>query len=309
MASRYSLTVQINPGFPGHAAVVVNEPGRQTFAGFGPSTHGVPLSHGKFDVHTLRPGETPPPDFSSVVDDGQYRSFTVPITPEQAASALNEIGRIRNAGETYNGLKSYSPNVCTTIVNRIMGAAGLGGNSLPRVLPSQSGEYLANIERELSANRKANVTFDGGGFANRIPDALRDIQSDYAFVGGGYDTPSERTGRLPRQASNLYETVPPPDDAVGMDRGSGRYLRSRRADSATATMFDSSTNPIPYIPRVLLGPQATRSGRISGSPDESGPAELGSSYRQLWPQPDEGDTTPSDFNDWYTRWVKPLREP
>src|SRR3954470_10954832 len=130
MASRHSLTVQINPSFPGHAAIVVSEPGRQTFAGFGPNTHLAPWSKGKFDVHTLPAGRTPPPDFSSVIGDGHYHSFTVPVTQEQAASALAEIGRLRGAGETYNGLNSFSPNVCTTILNRIMEAAGLGRDNL-----------------------------------------------------------------------------------------------------------------------------------------------------------------------------------
>lgn len=34
MAARHSITIQLNSGIPGHAAVVVNEPSKQTYAGF-----------------------------------------------------------------------------------------------------------------------------------------------------------------------------------------------------------------------------------------------------------------------------------
>jgi hypothetical protein len=36
MAARHSITIE--PGLLGHAAVVANEPNRQTYAGFGPQT-------------------------------------------------------------------------------------------------------------------------------------------------------------------------------------------------------------------------------------------------------------------------------
>ncbi|XUM22258.1 hypothetical protein ACRAVF_01105 [Bradyrhizobium oligotrophicum S58] len=311
MASRYSLTVQINPSLPGHAAIVVNEPGRQTFAGFGPKTHLAPWSKGQFDVHTLPAGETPPPDFSSVIGDGHYQSFTVPVTREQAASALAEIGRLRGAGERYNGLNSFSPNVCTTILNRIMEAAGLGRDNLPRVLPSQNGEYLTDIEKTLAADRKAKVVFDGGGFPKAIPQAFRDIQSDYAFVGRGYDTPSERAGHGPTgpQALAADEPTPPADAPSRTDAVPGRYLRSRRADDHALTVFDVGTSPVPFVapapllPRVMAQPESNSANRSA----QSGMDAAFTRSTSPWPFSD-ADASPADMNDWYTRWIKPLAQ-
>ncbi|BAM88392.1 conserved hypothetical protein [Bradyrhizobium oligotrophicum S58] len=45
-----------------------------------------------------------------------------------------------------------------------------------------------------------------------------------------------------------------------------------------------------------------------GSPDvQPAPGGLVSPHQQMWPQPEDGDASPADFSDWYTRWVKPLR--
>jgi hypothetical protein len=139
MAYRYSLTFQINPDLPGHAAVVVNQPDKQTYAGFGPQHHRSSKDQGQFDVHTLQTGRMPPPDYSSVVGDGQYKSYTIPITEEQSRKALSEIQRLRTSNEVYNGRILLDPNVCTTIVNRIAEAAGLDGNLL-YLLPSRSNQ-------------------------------------------------------------------------------------------------------------------------------------------------------------------------
>ncbi|MGC2774716.1 MAG: hypothetical protein WA418_03665 [Bradyrhizobium sp.] len=224
---------------------------------------------------------------------------------------MAEIGQLRSAGERYNGLNSFSPNVCTTIVNRIMEAAGLGGNNLPRVLPSESGEYLTDIEKTLAANRKAKVAFDGGGFPNAIPKALRDIQSDYAFVGGGYDTPSERTGRVPvgPQASAADESMPQADTPIRIDAAPGRYLRSRRADGAGPMAFDVGTSPVPFVPPAPQAPQMRaqpepNSVSRSARPGMDAPFPL---YSPSWPM-SEANTSPADMNDWYTRWVKPLAQ-
>jgi hypothetical protein len=54
MPGRHSLTIQVDPSAIGHAAVVVNTPSEQTYAGFGPRDKGPPWfgtwSVGKFDV-------------------------------------------------------------------------------------------------------------------------------------------------------------------------------------------------------------------------------------------------------------------
>ena len=56
--ARHSLTVQVNPSLPGHVAVVVNEPSRQTYAGFGPEHHHRIYDKGQFDVHSVKSGAT-----------------------------------------------------------------------------------------------------------------------------------------------------------------------------------------------------------------------------------------------------------
>jgi len=209
MASRYSMTIQFaEPSAadlsPGHAAVVVNTPDGQTYAGLGPAHHdwgslGGMWSRPRFEPQTVSPGKTPPgfsdpKNFNTVFGHQSYASHTIPISEEQAKRALAEIERIRESNQNYN---VFNANVCTTIVNQILEASGLGRDILPRILPSENNKFLSNVESAMTANPKARVVFDGAGLANAIPQSLRSMQSDYAFVGGGYDTPSERHGRLP----------------------------------------------------------------------------------------------------------------
>jgi hypothetical protein len=295
MAPRHSLTIQINPSLPGHAAVVVNEPSRQTYAGFGPQRHYSPWSNGKFDVHSVQGGDTPPSDFSSVVGEGQYKTFTIPVTEEQTARALAEIDRIRNSNQNYN---AFDANVCTTIVNQILEASGLGRDVLPRIIPSQNNEFLSNVESALTANPKARVAFDGAGLANAIPQSLRSMQSDYAFVGGGYDTPSERHGRLPSGPLPAQQPAPSFSDRFGdwpaspngdvsinrdqMPPADGpsarpeRYLRGRLVDGSGRSVFDTGTPAVPFVPSGPLAPQPPASfddryGRWGASPTASVP--------------------------------------
>jgi hypothetical protein len=103
MASEYSLTIQIappssNPFSPGHAAVVINTPTGQTYAGFGPNRadqwiRGAYSQLGQFDVQRVDPGVSPrigtdaSPDYSNVFDHKEYSTFTIPISEAQARSA------------------------------------------------------------------------------------------------------------------------------------------------------------------------------------------------------------------------------
>jgi hypothetical protein len=259
MAARYSLTIQIAPGLPGHAAVVLNGPSGQTYAGFGPEHHHRSYDEGKFDAHTVRPGEAPPPDFSSVVGDGSYRTFTIPISEGQAKAAHQEIGMIQTERPWYN---VWNSRVCTTIVNRIAKAAGLGDDLL-YTLPSRSMQYATDVKSTLAANPKANFMIDGAGRPVRIPDALRDVQQDYASVGAGYDTPSERIGHVPGGPANFpspngspsfgapspeYTTTPNSDrPASGAADPAMRYLR--RVDPRPSTsVFDTGAPAVPFVP-------------------------------------------------------------
>ena len=155
----------------------------QTYAGFGPEHPHWPSDEGKFDVHTVRPYGVPPPDHSTVVADGPYKTFTIPISEEQARAAREEISKIQSESPSYDAF-SPDPRVCTTIVNRITKAAGFGDNLL-YTLPSRSMQYVADIESTLGANPNAKFMIDGAGRPVRIPDALRDVQQEYASVGGG----------------------------------------------------------------------------------------------------------------------------
>ncbi len=193
MPDRHALTIQLMPGTVGHAAVTLTDPSGQTYAGFGPSWHKMPTSPPQFDVHTVPPGTTSlPSDYSNVFGDTGYRTFTLPITAEQANSAHAEIGRIANEKDLYNVLSS-DPRVCTSIVDRIMRAAGV--NAGLSLFPQVEFDRFSDIAETLAKDPKARVTnLNERQFS--IPEALRGLQPDYAYVGAGYDTPSERVRRV-----------------------------------------------------------------------------------------------------------------
>jgi len=298
MASRHFLTVQlaepsISPSSPGHAAVIVGTPNGHTYAGLGPANYdwnslGGLWSASKFEPQTVSPGQFPanhtdPHNHNALFGRPSFTSRTIPLSEEQAARALQEIDRIRSEGNNYN---VFNKNVCTAIVNRIMQAAGIGSDVLYTV-PSRSEQYLSEIEKSLP---KPKFLIDGAGHPIPVPKALRDMQSDYAFVGGGYDTPSEGLGRFPTGAiaPPVGEVTPKSDGAVTTERVPGRFLRNRPADSPAPTVFESGTSAVPYIPQVPLASSASQ---------------------PMWPQLGDGDTSPADFSDWYSRWVKPLRQP
>lgn len=271
MPDRHALTIQLNPYGVGHAAVTLTDPSGQTYAGFGPGKHNMPIWPGKLDVHTVPTGTTSlPSDFSNVFGD-DHRTYTVPITAEQARAAHTEIDRIGREGRWYNALK-LDPRVCTTIVDRIMRAAGV--NAGLYALPGVNDEYLSDIADTLAHDPKAKVMRQ---HPLPIPDSLRDLQRDYAYIGGGYDTPSERVRRLPSgqggddaarqdQGASFVErfgrweaspagSVPARDaleesapDVLGAARRSDvRRLTRQPAPNAT-DVFTTGTSPVPYLP-------------------------------------------------------------
>jgi hypothetical protein len=198
MPDRYSLTIQvanpsISPGSPGHVAVALTEPSGQTYAGFGPKDTGPPWFGarsfpGKFDAHPVQSGGTLPRDFSNVLGRNSYATFTIPVSESQANAARAEIDRINKSGENYD---LFDSKTCTTIANRIMQAAGLGSNL--SVIPARNFEVLSDIAKTLALNPNAKTAKESG---LPIPESFRGLQQDYAYVGGGYDTPSERTGHV-----------------------------------------------------------------------------------------------------------------
>jgi hypothetical protein len=205
MASRYSLTIQVaNPSFAdkspgGHLATVINTPSGQTYAGFGPR-NGWPLDSGKFDSYTVKPGEIPPRDYSNVFGHSSNATFTIPISEAQAAAASAEIKRIKQTDPYY--ILGY--NMCSTITNQLMQAAGLGNNLF--VNPSKDFQSLTEIAKTLALDPKAQFTRDG----LFIPEAFRGLQQDYAHVGSGYDTPSEGIRNVVSSRDGSFETSTPP---------------------------------------------------------------------------------------------------
>ncbi|MGY4307175.1 hypothetical protein ACVIJ6_004418 [Bradyrhizobium sp. USDA 4369] len=270
MAARHSLTFQVNPGLPGHAAVVVNDPTGQVYAGFGPEHHGSISDKGKFDAHSMQNGKAPPNDFSSVADAGLYATFTVPVTEQQADLARVEIAKLSAEPLFYNGWDlarfSQDPSICTSIVNRITEAAGLGKHLYP--IPQANYEYLSDIADTLAKDPKAQRLARTG---LPVPDALRGIQRDYAYVGGGADTPSERLGRLPGRSNSGEKSVPvaPFDERFGgwtnpnagaalrgqaesgftnQEKGQPlRRLRSRQAIPTDQSAFDAGAPSVPFL--------------------------------------------------------------
>ncbi|WP_143278703.1 hypothetical protein [Bradyrhizobium sp. Y36] len=145
------------------------------------------------------------------------------------------------------------PRVCTTIVDRIMRAAGVNAGlyALPRI----DDEYLSDIADTLAQDPWAKIMSQ---HRLPIPDTLRGIQRDYAFIGGGYDTPSERVGRpqsgLSLEATGRVAGVPerPADrDAVWPDKSS--TFAERFGDwIAPLTGHASASTPLAYIPEHQL---------------------------------------------------------
>ena len=317
MATRHSITIQIEPGLLGHAAVVVNEPDRQTYAGFGPQVRHAPWSDPKFDIHSVKRGETPPNDFSSAAGSGEYKTFTIPITEAQAQAALKEIENLRTSVGNYN---AFDGNVCTSIVNRVMQAAGLDGD-LMYLRPSRSDQYFSDVEQALIANPKAKFMIDGAGRPVAIPESLRGLQQDYSAVGSGYDTAAERFGRIPSTQASVDDGQSNADASRPQ-----RYLRGRLVDPAGRTVFETGA---PSVPFVRSGPLVPRTS-APNEPPQSSPTPAGTQAggNNAWPAGGKGTgqalpiyplpavlggadpSAPSgaDMDDWFTRWVKPLMQ-
>jgi len=233
VADRHSLTVQLNPYGIGHAAVTLTDPSGQTYAGFGPRAHSTPIGPGKFDVHTVPPGTTwLPSDYSNVFGD-DHRTYSVPITEEQARAAHAEINLISREGPWYNAMKP-DPRVCTSIVDRIMRAAGV--NAGLYVLPRINDEYLSDIAETLARDPKAKVMSQ---HRLPIPDTLRGMQPDYAFIGGGYDTPAERIRRPPAEAAA------PSDQSVPFAERFGNWTASPAGSRPVPDAPDGPTGDVP----------------------------------------------------------------
>lgn len=215
MAPHHAFTIQLadrdllGKQSPGHAATVISTPWQQIYAGLGPAYHDWRHFFGAYSPPSFSPQvvsreETPPhANYSTVTSPSPYATYTIPIAENQTQQGIAEIRRRAASDEWYDARPTVR-NYCTTDVNRNAMAMELGA-MLPYEAPGANRDYLANIERTLRANPRAKfivdeqgrLMLDSVGRPTAIPDSLREIQQDYAFVGGGYDTPSERLGHVP----------------------------------------------------------------------------------------------------------------
>jgi len=257
MAPRHAFTFQLADRdllgrlSPGHAATVVSTPQQQTYSGLGPAFHDWRHLWGmrsppSFNPQVLPREETPPRswdprNYSTASTHDPYATYTVPITEDQAKQALAEIRRRADSGDWYN---AFVREYCTTDVNRNASAAGLG-SVLPYEAPGGNRDYLTDIERALRANPRAKYIIDGAGRPVPIPESLREIQRDYAYVGAGYDTPSERLGHVPsssgppnphmwRSGTSPVELVEPVEGKESSTNRAVRVLSRRTADQLRA---------------------------------------------------------------------------
>jgi hypothetical protein len=232
----YSITISISyanfPFFgsdpifsPGHAAVVVNTPYGQTYAGLGPLNDGTQFFGGLFarasyGVQHVDPGKEPTTgraDFSNVYGHANV-SFTLPGGASQAAATLSYIQQrsdfyeqpdvqVTGYGNPFDFQQSgtswgagirpweyssnpFGINVCTTEADNALRVWAGSSESLLYLSPGAGAAYLIAVSDTL-ANR-SYAPFTNETFPRPIPEELRWLQQDYAYLGGGFNSPSER---------------------------------------------------------------------------------------------------------------------
>lgn len=308
MAPRYAFTFQLadrdilGRQSPGHVATVISTPQQQTYSGLGPAFHdwlhlkGM-LSPPSFKPQIVQREETPPRssdtyNYSTTSGHDSHATYTVPITENQAERALAQIQQTGNTGDWFNFFKG---KYCTNDVRKNAQAAELGA-VLPYESPGGNRDHLANVERTLLADRRAKYVLDEAGRLivdatgrpMSIPESLRQIQRDYANVGGGYDTPSERLGHVPSQSGppnpHMWRSGTSPVEFVEPSNGE---------ESSTAKAIRVLAR---RIGNGLRAPEA-RDSQDAGSPDSfderfgewmSSPAGTSPRNPNLPPQPQSG---------------------
>jgi hypothetical protein len=129
--------------------------------------------------------------------------------------------------------------------------------------PASPSDLTGGIDVTLPNGAKEHWWYDPiDGFIRR--------QQDYAYAGGGYDTPSERLGHVPSGAivSLAPNDSPTSDDhfgnrtlspegasapnrhqsAPGATKKPMRYLSGRSAGISGASPFDTGAPPVPFVP-------------------------------------------------------------
>jgi hypothetical protein len=153
-------------------------------------------------------------------------------------------------------------------------------------------------------------------------------QQDYAYLGGGYDTPSERLGHVPSGAadsspdsslardgrSGSATAIPGADSTVSADQPAPaatnrpiRYLSGRFAGPSGASLFDNGAPAVPFVvdnnPLAPAGPFDGRFGNLSPPPapsdsDQASPQPQSS--RPAQPAPEDIRVLSSRF-----AWLNP----
>ena len=189
-----------------------------------------------------------------------------------------------------------------------------------------------------------DVTLPNGAeehWSNDPIDGFIRRQQDYAYPGGGYDTPSERLGHVPTDAKpapplgrqtadpSVFDTgasaVPfvPATDPVAPQAAPQRSLRksgsifpmgssSRSIFPVPSAQSAASTQPGPRSGRSLSDRVFTPSSNGAGNEDAFAPGIAAGQpgpdgpFPPIFGLPDPSAASGDDMDDWYSRWVKSL---
>ncbi|MDB5600890.1 MAG: hypothetical protein JWN71_2934 [Xanthobacteraceae bacterium] len=113
-AGMASITIVVGAGFPGHTTIQINRGEKATYLGLGPKTAGEPKDVASYDVVTLDKDVSPVAALrKEAINPGEYhyvdathndvKSFTLPISDEQADKAMAAALKYQVKNPNYNG--------------------------------------------------------------------------------------------------------------------------------------------------------------------------------------------------------------
>jgi hypothetical protein len=197
-----TISILIAPGDDesvGHVTIAIGTSRGTTYVGFGPnearlSKLGKFYARGQFDVEFVPAGASPTIDennYANPYDHQSHASFSVRVSDARANAALDRINELAGSAGNYN-IPNW--NVCVSIAQDIAAAAGI---EFPGGMSTAVDRDLRSISDTLGRNPKA-TSYPGGFGLIPIPEGLRSLQEDYAFLGRGFDTPREMLGTRPQ---------------------------------------------------------------------------------------------------------------
>jgi len=196
-----TISILVAPGDDesvGHVTIAIGTSRGTTYVGFGPnegrlSMLGEFYAQGQFDVEFVPAGASPTigeNNYANPYDHQSHASFSVRVSDARANAALDRINELAGSAGNYN-IPNW--NVCVSIAQDIAAAAGI---EFPGGMPTAVDRDLRSISDTLARNPKA-TSYPGEFGLIPIPEGLRSLQEDYAFLGRGFDTPREMLGTRP----------------------------------------------------------------------------------------------------------------